>query len=208
MYGMLAFFWTKVHLHFVWLTMALVWVAFFGLCGIMGQIFPNGSVEGVLATIAMFATAFYFCGVLVATVVSGVSTYSRVGATGKKVAHALGFMALGIFLWLVGPKLWAELNGLFLAEGLGGVLWLLMQTIGVLILVVVAAIAFIFVVVGLMWLIVTYICQPMAGWRFLQQIGTMLVAMKKRVCPLVEAPDSFLAEAKAAVEKEEADGDG
>ena len=59
-------------------------------------------------------------------------------------------------------------------------------------------------IVGLVYLIGVFILKPMSGWRFIQQCWMMLQAWKKRMCPLVEAPDSFLPKAE---DNEAASGD-
>jgi len=46
------------------------------------------------------------------------------------------------------------------------------------------------VFIGLGFLIYT-ICKPVAGWRFVKTIGVYLMAVKHRMCPLMEPPQSF-----------------
>jgi len=55
-------------------------------------------------------------------------------------------------------------------------------------------------VIGLMFLLIQFIFKPVIGWRFLQQCWAMLKAWKGKMCPLVEAPDTFLAEIAAKAE--------
>jgi len=178
-FGMIGSFWAEARLWLVW----LITCSAFAVTWYLASLAPPDSVQQiVLIPLAVIL------GFVVATTM--LVTGGRLkGWRAKCYGSLWGLIGLAIVTAL-GIGMYSNIRDAIIAgtflEGLMGLLAVLAG--GLLV------VAGLFIGVGLMVLITKFIISPVCGWRFMKAIGVYIMSLKRKICPMVEPPESFMAE--------------
>ncbi len=208
-FGMLASFWMEAKLWLVWMLNAIGVGACFYVFSVVKSMGDPPPIWAILVSMILFIT-------------TGASCLATLGFTGerlkglwKKLYIGFGFSILatavvgflGFAFYIIGRDFYNWWN----SPSSTPIDWALgLQVIGGMTLCIIG----LCVAVGIVCFIWTMILNPMRSWRFLQNIWSMIKALKNGICPMTLAPPAFMAAlekretlAKEKAEQEKQDGE-